>query len=230
MQKLESMRMVTALEIISVVLSVVITVWAIIPMQPPYRWMWAIPGLLAIVLIVNSQIVRGETLRDLGLSMRYFTKAVKLLILPTIMAAVLFVSIGLMTKSYQQYSSFRPAMILLPVWGLFQQYILQAFIYRRVRYLVAGGMVPEADGSLRVNLAVLATAAIFSLAHAPNPALMGFTFLGGLVWSWIYERAPNLPALALSHGFMSVLVMTALPHWVMDSMSIGYKHFLYQKF
>jgi hypothetical protein len=29
---------------------------------------------------------------------------------------------------------------------------------------------------------------------------------------------------------MSILLMTTLPSWMLDSMSVGYKYFLYQKF
>jgi len=46
----------------------------------------------------------------------------------------------------------------------------------------------------------------------------------------VYERAPNLFALGLSHGLMSDLAMSSLPPWLLHSMSVGYKHFIYQKF
>ncbi len=59
---------------------------------------------------------------------------------------------------------------------------------------------------------------------------MILTFAGGLIWSWVYERAPNLFAIALSHAVISLMLMTALPPWLLPSMSVGYKHFLYQKF
>lgn len=220
------MRLVTALEVASVIGSVFLTLWLIIPMQPPYRWMWAVPGVLALWLIVNSHRVRGESLRQLGLGTENFGRAVKLLALPTLAALILFVGTGWLSGTYRDRPGFRYALLLLPIWGLVQQLILQGIIYRRVRYLAAGS---EGDSG-HINLAIILTALLFSLAHAPNPALMLLTFLGGLIWSWVYERAPNLPALALSHGLMSGLVLTSLPPWVLHSMSVGYKHFLYQKF
>lgn len=59
---------------------------------------------------------------------------------------------------------------------------------------------------------------------------MTLTFVGGLIWSSVYERAPNLFAIALSHAAISLMLMTSLPPWLLPSMSVGYKHFLYQKF
>lgn len=219
-----SLRFVTALEVGSVVGSVFLTLWLIIPIGPPFRWMWAIPGLLALGLIIYSHRVRGESPRQLGLSTENFGRAMKLLALPTLAATLILAGIGWSSGMYG--GGFRFGLLLLPLWGLVQQMILQGFLYRRLRYLTTG----DESSPGRVNLAVLLTALVFSLAHAPNPALMTLTFLGGLIWSWVYERAPNLPALALSHGLMSALVITSLPPWMLHSMSVGYKHFLYQKF
>ena len=64
--------------------------------------------------------------------------------------------------------------------------------------------------------AIFAAAAIFGLAHAPNLSLMILTFAGGLIWSWVYERAPNLPAIAISHAAVSLCVMTSLPPWAVE--------------
>ena len=67
-----SLRAVAGLEVASVVASVFITVWVIIPLQLQQRWLTAIPGLLALALIVNSHRVRGERFGDIGFSRRHF--------------------------------------------------------------------------------------------------------------------------------------------------------------
>jgi membrane protease YdiL (CAAX protease family) len=111
---------------------------------------------------------------------------------------------------------------IVPVWALIQQYVLQGFVYRRLR-----SMLPEQG---KTRLAIVGAAAIFALAHAPNLTLMILTFAGAILWSWVYQRAPNLFALALSHAAISLMLMMSLPPWLLESMSVGYKHFLYQKF
>ncbi|MGH9766710.1 MAG: hypothetical protein ACREAB_04680, partial [Blastocatellia bacterium] len=63
-----SLRAVSALEIASVLVSVFITAWAIIPLQPGQRWLTAVPALLAVALMINSRRVRGESLRAVGIS------------------------------------------------------------------------------------------------------------------------------------------------------------------
>jgi membrane protease YdiL (CAAX protease family) len=225
-----SMRAVTALEIASVVVSILIAVWAVIPLQPDRRWLIYIPGALALALIVNSQRIRGESLRDLGFTGRHFARTLKLLLWPTLLAAAVFVSIGYSTGSIHRNTNFWATVFFLPIWGMFQQYILQGFIYRRVRFLLVDETAPVERRKSRTNLAIIVSSAIFAFVHLPNPILTILTLIGGMVWSWIYERAPNLFALGLSHGLMSLMLMTTMPPWLLESMSVGYKHFLYQKF
>jgi hypothetical protein len=225
-----SLRAVTGLEVASVIISVLITVWVVIPLLPSPRWVAYIPGGLALALIVNSNRVRGERLKDLGLTTRHFFIALRLLIPPTFLACLVFVIIGWSANSFHRNTHFWSTLLFLPFWGIFQQYILQGFIYRRVRFLIVDDRAPLNQQKRRINLAIIASAAIFAFVHLPNPALTILTFVGGLLWSWIYERAPNLIALGLSHALMSIMLITSLPPWLLQSMSIGYKHFLYQKF
>jgi membrane protease YdiL (CAAX protease family) len=225
-----SMRAVSALEIASVFVSVIIISWAIVPLQPWRRWVAALPALLAMALMINSQRARGESLREVGLGAGHFYSALRLLAAPTIVACAAFAAIGYSTGSFHRTSHFWATALWAPVWALIQQYASQAFVYRRVRFLLLGDRRAPEEHKRRTGLAILLNAAIFSSAHAPNFSLMTLTFAGGLIWSWVYERAPNLPAIALSHAAVSLTMMTTLPPWLLPSMSVGYKHFLYQKF
>ncbi len=220
-----SLRAVNTLEVASVFASVLLTTWALIPLQPRQRWLTAIPALLAIGLMVNSHRVRGESLADVGFTKRHFGRALKLLTAPTLLACVAFAAAGYLTGSFHRTTHFWSNLLVVPMWALLQQYVLQGFIYRRLRQILAGDTSEQP-----ANRAILAAAAIFALVHAPNLTLMVFTFLGALMWSWVYERAPNLFALGLSHAVISLMLMSSLPPWLLESMSVGYKHFLYQKF
>ncbi len=225
-----SLRVVSALEIGSVLISVVITSWAIIPLQPDQRWLMALPALFALALMINSQRVRGESMREVGFSSKYFYSALRLLAAPTLIACAVFAAIGYSSGSFHRTSHFWVNALGAPLWALIQQYAMQAFIYRRIRFMLIDVSLASEERKKRTSLAILATAAIFSSAHAPNMTLMILTFAGGLMWSWVYERAPNLFAIALSHAAISMMLMTSLPPWLLSSMSVGYKHFLYQKF
>jgi membrane protease YdiL (CAAX protease family) len=225
-----SLRAVTALEIVSVVATVLITAWAIVPMQPRERWLQSVPGLIALAMMINSHRLRGESARELGFTTRHFARAALLLLVPMMLSSAALIWIGYRAGSLNFNPRFWVNLSFIPLWGLVQQYILQGFIYRRMKFILIREQASESERIWRTRLAICATGLLFGLVHAPNLTLMALTLVGGLVWAWVYERAPNLFALGLSHGLMSNIMMCSLPAWLLESMSIGYKHFLYQKF
>lgn len=225
-----SLRAVTALEIASVIISVLVTAWVIVPLQLNSRWLEAVPGSLALALMINSHRLRDEKPQELGFTMGHFGRALLLLAAPMLLASAVLIGFGYAAGSLSFNTRFWQSLLVLPFWGLAQQYTLQAFVYRRLRFILVDGEVAESKQTQRTRLAILAAALLFALVHAPNLTLMTLTLAGGLVWSWVYARAPNLFALGLSHGIMSAIAMSSLPAWLLQSMSIGYKHLLYQKF
>ncbi len=213
-------RIIAALEVASVMISVTVAAWVILPLQPERPWLALVPAIAGVALILHSQRVRGEKAHSLGLSTANFLTASRLLALPMLAGVAVIVAIGIAANSFHYTSHFWIVVVVLPVWCLIQQYVVQGFVYRRLRYALAG------RGS---GFAIVATALLFALAHAPNLMLMGLTLVGGLVWTWIYDRAPNLLALGLSHAIISILIMTSLPPWLLDSMGIGFKYFFRQR-
>lgn len=225
-----SSRSITMLELISVISSVLLTVWAIVPLYPQNRLFMAFPALLAISLILYSQHVRRESLRELGLSFAHASAALRLLLLPVVLCSVILLSIGYLTHSLRRSTHFEINLFIVPFWGVVQQYVLQGFIYRRIRSLFVNDRTFSHVTEKQVRYTILLTAALFAFVHLPNLALSLLTFAAALLWSWVYERAPNLWVLGFSHGLLSLVVMHSLPAWFLQSMSVGYKHFLYQKF
>jgi membrane protease YdiL (CAAX protease family) len=67
-------------------------------------------------------------------------------------------------------------------------------------------------------------AVLFAAFHLPNPGLMLATFIGGIVWAAVYQRTPNLLALALSHGIMTWIVVSTVPPWMLHGLRVGYKY------
>ncbi len=217
----------TALEVASVVSSVIITVWLIVPLQPFNRWLVPLPALLALSLMIYSHWLRGESPHDLGFTAQHFGRALLLLVIPMLIGAAALVAIGYFAGSLQTKGRSWAILVLLPLWGLMQQYILQAFIYRRLRFILVSKQLSASETTSRISAAIFCAATIFAFAHAPNLLLMALSLAGGLIWCWTYERAPNLFALALSHCLMSAIALATLPA---HSMSIGYQWFLQQNF
>lgn len=229
----EMARVVCGLEVASVVSSVLLTTWGIVPLLPRQRGVMALPLLLALALMINSHRQRGEGLAQIGLTLKHFGAALRLLLIPTLVATTLFITIGIWNGVINRSDKIAAALVLLPLSGIVQQYLLQGFIYRRIREALTGrSLEPEGEtlDQRRVPLAAFLAATCFAVIHAPNVPLTILTFIGGLIWSSIYERAPNILALGISHGLMSLLAVSTLPAGLIHSLSVGYKHLLYQKF
>lgn len=83
---------------------------------------------------------------------------------------------------------------IYPVWGIAQQFALQALVTRNLRQLVP-----------KLPFRVLAASTIFSAAHFPNYRLMILTFIAGLGFTWIYERHRNIWAIGIIHGILGAV-------------------------
>ena len=201
-------------EILSVVASFLIAEWVVLAFVGTSKIMLAIPIALALGLMVMSHRERGETLRDVGFRLDNFSSAVRLLLLPTLGAVLLIVAVAWMMNQSLISAPWRSRFLLLPVWALVQQYALNGFINRRSQLLMGKGW-----------LSLVVVALIFGMLHLPNPMLSVLTFAGGLLWAFVYQRHPNLFALALSHSIISITLALALSSKWLDSLRVGFKFF-----
>ena len=85
--------------------------------------------------------------------------------------------------------------VVYPVWGLCQQFVVQA--------LIAGNL--DRLGAPRAAIIPIA-AILFGLAHAPDLSLMALCAGAGLVWTSIFLRFPNLLPISLTHAWLGSFV------------------------
>ncbi|HMJ26327.1 MAG TPA: CPBP family intramembrane glutamic endopeptidase [Pyrinomonadaceae bacterium] len=213
-------RALAAWEIASVVSSILIAEWILSAAMGRHRLVVAIPIALAFVLMISSHRLRNESFHDLGFRFDNFLPALRLLLLPMILIAGLCLLAGWWfggEMNFLRWHSERPlaGQLLLGFgWGLLQQYVLQGFINRRIQISVGRGW-----------LSLLLVALIFGGLHLPNPWLTAVTLVGGVIWAAVYQRAPNLFALAVSHSLMTWVLVSTLPPTALNHLRIGFKYF-----
>jgi len=214
-------RALAAWEIVSIISSTILAEWAVLALAGFNKIFLAVPIGLAFALMIFSHRVRRETLADLGWRFDNFWPALKLLLLPMIGGTILLALAGWLWFGASWRIGERRAgweVFGLPVWGflwgLLQQYVLQGFINRRAQMIWGKGW-----------RGILLVALIFALMHLPNPWLTALTFLGGLLWATVYQRTPNLFALALSHALMTWTLVSTIPPTALHGLRVGYKFF-----
>jgi hypothetical protein len=213
-------RALAAWEIASVASSILIAEWILSAVVGLSKFVVGIPITLAFVFMICSHWLRGETLRDLGFRFDNLRRAVKLLLLPMLLTAGLCLLTGWWLGEKMNFLRWHPERPIIGQlflgfgWGLVQQYVLQGFINRRAQIIWGPGW-----------LSVLLVAAVFGGLHLPNPSLAAVTFVGGMVWAAVYQKAPNMFALAVSHSVMTWVLVSTLPSSALNHLRIGFKYF-----
>lgn len=103
------------------------------------------------------------------------------------------------------------------VWSFVQQFMLQGyFLYRLIRLLP------------RKEEAAVTAAAIFAIAHLPNPILTTMTLLWGLCACFVFLRCRNVFPLAIAHAVLGITIAISVPGPVVHNMRVGLGYLRYR--
>jgi membrane protease YdiL (CAAX protease family) len=102
------------------------------------------------------------------------------------------------------------------VWAGVQQVLLQSVFLLRFLRLIS-----------KPAAAVLLSAALFALAHLPNPVLTPITFIWGFVACMLFLRYRNIYPLMLAHAILGITVAMTIPGPVDHNMRVGLGYLTY---
>jgi len=116
-------------------------------------------------------------------------------LLPVVMILItLFVAAGYYFETQVMDWSLIPILLLYPIWGVLQHFLLLGIFGRNLK---------DGWGGERADATVIAlTSVLFAIIHYPSLWLIGATFLLAIVYTWLFLRGRSLLALGIYHGWL----------------------------
>jgi len=111
-----------------------------------------------------------------------------------ILAVAGFIGIGFYNNTINFTWHIIPILILYPIWGTIQQFLLIA--------LTAGNLQDMKGQKLNKGIIILLSALLFGAIHYPFIWLMIATCMLAIFYGWIYLSERNIYVLGLFHGWL----------------------------
>jgi hypothetical protein len=99
-------------------------------------------------------------------------------------------------------------------WALVQQWILQMFVYARLRQQLNWG-----------RWAAIVSASLFSLVHLPNWFLVPLTLAAGRMAIHLFRRGVSVYVLGIAHAALGLALAAAFPVTITHYMRVGIAYF-----
>jgi membrane protease YdiL (CAAX protease family) len=163
---------------------------------------WRLPFIVAAILgwtiyvIVRQQRIPGIT-QYWGFRLDNFGQMLKLVLPIGVTSVAIFFIIGYYRGTVDITWHIVPILILYPVWGTIQQFLLIA--------LVAGNLKDLKVQRLADTAIIFATAVLFGLLHYPYYWLIAATFILAVFYGYLYLRTRNVYVLGIFHGWLGGL-------------------------
>ena len=123
------------------------------------------------------------------------------LIFVTAIVSVLYSSVN---ESLSFSWNFILVLLLYPLWGLIQQFMILG--------IISQNLASATEGKMNRYLIIFLVSALFSMVHYPSSFLMIFTFFLEVVFITIYLKWRNLWAIGIAHGWIATLIL----YYVLD--------------
>ena len=192
---------------------ILMVIWTPQPWQYLLWWAACIAVLTMICLSFESLSAMGLHAANLFRSLWVVGLALGLSALAMLLAARMHTlhmpaSPILFVKSFSGYA----------IWAGVQQFLLQCFFLSRLLRLIPN----------RRNV-VWVAAALFAVAHLPNPLLTVVTVFWGAAACLLYLRYRNLYPLMIAHAILGIAVAITVPGPVDHNMRVGLGYLSYSR-
>ncbi|MGH7834064.1 MAG: lysostaphin resistance A-like protein [Candidatus Binatia bacterium] len=155
---------------------------------------WAAAGLTAFVAALCRFVsAHRSELKSAGLRFDNFGRSLVISAVPVgVLLLISFIAAPTVTSETQPMSANRAIQTLAS--GVAQQAFFLGYLFQRWTVLMGNPLA-----------AVCANALSFSFVHLPNLSLVVVTALSGLFFGLLFLRAPNVFAIGVAHGVLSLL-------------------------
>ncbi|HEX7159023.1 MAG TPA: CPBP family glutamic-type intramembrane protease [Edaphobacter sp.] len=187
-------------------------IWASRPWQRYLYW-------VAVAWILLVTVLSFDGWREMGLRVDGFGRSLWVVGVAAVVAAIVVAvgsTEGTLHPPHGGAGRFVATFWGYCIWAFFQQFLLQAFVLLRLMRL------------LPVRQAVVAAAALFALAHLPNPILTPLTVVWGLAACVLFLRYRNLYTLAVAHAILGVTLSITVPAARIHNMRVGWGYVTYR--
>jgi uncharacterized protein len=126
-----------------------------------------------------------------------FMKVAQIIFPFALASFALFIGIGLYQHTINITWHIIPILILYPIWGVIQQFLLIA--------LVVGNLQDFKNSKISRPITIVFAALLFGLIHYPYLWLMTGTFILAIFYGIVYLKERNIYALGIFHGWLGGL-------------------------
>ncbi|MBN2460664.1 MAG: CPBP family intramembrane metalloprotease [Candidatus Cloacimonetes bacterium] len=147
--------------------------------------------------IIFRVIQDPSLLREWGLRNSSLPRSIRIIIPVTILSILSCIIYGLLTSRALLTWNILPVLILYPVWGIIQQFLLAA--------LLAGNMEILLKNRIPRILIVISTAILFALIHLPEVPLVLVALGLGCFTVSVFLKYRNIWTIGIFHGLFATV-------------------------
>ncbi|HEY0679995.1 MAG TPA: hypothetical protein VGD17_17040 [Chitinophagaceae bacterium] len=163
---------------------------------------WRLPFIVIaiiswVIYIIYRRITKPAIFKYWGFRTDNFRSVLKRVLPYGIISVIAFIGIGIYRGTINVTWHIIPILVLYPLWGVIQQYLLIA--------LTAGNMQDIKGLNLSKGVIITIAALLFATIHYPFVWLIIATFILALFYGFIYLKERNLYVLGLFHGWLGAI-------------------------